>query len=62
MEQIAVADYVHHAENRDISVLTLINDADYKDGLEKMKSDLKVDPYKQITNDFAEVFFISKKL
>lgn len=62
MEQVAVADYFHHAENRDISVLTLISDDDYEDGLEKMKNDLKVDPGKQITNDFAEVFFISKKL
>lgn len=62
MEEIAVKDYFHHAENRDISVLTLISDKDYEDGLMRMKRDLQLDPSKKITNDFAEVFCVSKKV
>ncbi|WP_261129684.1 class I SAM-dependent methyltransferase [Bacillus sp. Marseille-Q3570] len=61
-EEILVADYIQYAQNRDISVLTLISDTDYEYGLEKMKKDLRLDPLKEITNDFAELFIISKKI
>ena len=62
MENIKVKDYIGYAENRDISVLTLINDKDYEEGLERMRYDLKTNPDKTIVNDFAEMFCIAKKL
>lgn len=62
MENVRVNDYLDYAENRDISVLTLINDKDYKEGLEKMKYDVKNNPDKTIVNDFAGMFLIAKKL
>lgn len=61
MEQIKVMDYIGYAENRDISVLTLISDKDYEEGLERMKYDLQINPDKTIVNDFAEMFCIAKK-
>lgn len=62
MENIRVMDYLSYAENRDISVLTLINDKDYEEGLERMRYDLKNNPAKTIVNDFAEMFYIAKKI
>lgn len=62
MENVRVMDYIGYAENRDISVLTLINDKDYEQGLERMKYDIKINPDKTIVNDFAEMFCIAKKL
>ncbi|WP_261134814.1 methyltransferase domain-containing protein [Bacillus sp. Marseille-Q3570] len=62
MEEISVADYIQFAQNRDISVLTLISDINYEYGLEKMEHDLQLDPHKTITNEFAELFIISKKM
>lgn len=62
MEKIRVSDYLSHAVNRDISVLTLINDRDYEEGLERMKYDLSMNPNKTIVNDFAEMFCIARKL
>jgi len=62
MENIRVNDYLNYAENRDISVLTLINDKDYEEGLERMRYDVKTNPDKTIVNDFAEMFCISKKI
>lgn len=53
---------MHYAENRDISVLTLVDDKDYEEGLERMKYDVKTNPDKTLVNDFAEMFLISKKL
>ncbi|UOR10346.1 class I SAM-dependent methyltransferase [Halobacillus amylolyticus] len=61
MESIRVADYLKHAENRDISVLTLINDEDYYNGLTKMKYDVEMDADKTIVNDFSELICIAKK-
>lgn len=61
MDNIRVNDYLDYAENRDISVLTLINDKDYEEGVERMKYDLKNNPDKTIINDFAEIFFIARK-
>ncbi|MDQ0153962.1 hypothetical protein [Robertmurraya andreesenii] len=62
MENIKVCDYLAHAENRDISVLTLIDDKEYEEGLEKMRFDVKTNPDKTISNDFAELVCIAKKL
>ncbi|MFB6467875.1 class I SAM-dependent methyltransferase [Cytobacillus sp. Hz8] len=62
MEKIKVADYLNHALNRDISVLTLINDRDYEEGLERIRYDLKINENKTILNDFAEMFCIAKKI
>ncbi|RCW62585.1 class I SAM-dependent methyltransferase [Saliterribacillus persicus] len=62
MESIKVIDYLDYAKNRDISVLTLINDKDYEEGLGKMIDDIKTNPDKTIVNDFAEMFCITKKL
>lgn len=61
MVPIKVKDYMGYAENRDISVLTLIDDADYEEGLDKLRFDVKKNPDKIITNDFAEMFCIAKK-
>ena len=62
MENIRVMDYLSYAENRDISVLTLINEMDYEEGLERMRYGLKNNPDKTIVNDFAEMFCIAKKI
>ncbi|SHM46208.1 class I SAM-dependent methyltransferase [Gracilibacillus kekensis] len=61
MEEIKVVDYLKLAENRDISVLTLISDQDYQEGLEKMKFDLNKNRGKTIINDFAEMFCLAGK-
>lgn len=62
MENIRVMDYLGYAENRDISVLTLINDKDYEEGLERMRYDIKTNSDKTILNDFAEMFCFAKKI
>lgn len=62
MKKVMIADYLDHAENRDISVLTLISETDYREGLEKMRYDVKNNPDKTIVVDFAELFCIAKKL
>ncbi|WP_226894732.1 hypothetical protein [Oceanobacillus oncorhynchi] len=61
LEKIRVSDYLGYAENRDISILTLIDDQDYQEGLEKMRYDVKRNPKKTIVTDFAEMFCISTK-
>lgn len=61
MENIKVSDYIDYAVNRDISVLTLISDKDYEEGLERMRYDVRTNPDKTIVNDFAEMFCIAKK-
>ncbi len=61
MEQVRVADYLGFAENRDISVLTLLSDQDYQLGLEKMRYEVTADPEKTIVTDFAELFCLAEK-
>ncbi|MFG6149397.1 class I SAM-dependent methyltransferase [Halobacillus sp. B23F22_1] len=61
MENVRTADYLSYAENRDISVLTLIDDKAYERGLNRMRGDVHINPDKKITNDFAEIFCIAKK-
>lgn len=62
MEENKVADYLAHAENRDISVLSLLNDTDYFEGLERMRRDVKTNPDKKVVTDFAELFCIAQKI
>ncbi|MBM7583915.1 ubiquinone/menaquinone biosynthesis C-methylase UbiE [Bacillus pakistanensis] len=62
LEKVRVSDYLGYAENRDISILTLIDDQDYQEGLEKMRYDVKNNPDKTIVNDFAEMFCFSRKM
>ncbi|MFG6116160.1 class I SAM-dependent methyltransferase [Halobacillus sp. MO56] len=61
MENIKIADYLGLVENRDISVLTLIDDEEYNQGLYRMKQDLEESPDKKVTNDFSELICIAKK-
>ncbi|SFJ30175.1 Ubiquinone/menaquinone biosynthesis C-methylase UbiE [Halobacillus dabanensis] len=61
MENIKIADYLGHVENRDISVLTLIDDEEYNQGLYWMKQDLERSPEKKVTNDFSELICIARK-
>ena len=61
MENIKIADYIGHVENRDISVLTLIDDEEYNQGLYRMKQDLEESPEKKVTNDFSEFICIAQK-
>nr|WP_289038129.1 class I SAM-dependent methyltransferase [uncultured Allobacillus sp.] len=61
MQHIKLHDYIEHVENRDISVLTLIDDECYTEGLSRMKADIKRNPEKTIINDFAELFCIAVK-
>ena len=44
-----------------ISILSLIDDKEYREGLEKMRYDLQSNPNKTIINDFAEMLCIAKK-
>ncbi|MDQ0218737.1 GrpB-like predicted nucleotidyltransferase (UPF0157 family) [Peribacillus cavernae] len=62
MEEIKVADYINHGENRDISALTLISDKNYQTGLGRMRYDISENPDKTIMNDFAELFCVTRKL
>ncbi|GAB2565111.1 class I SAM-dependent methyltransferase [Gracilibacillus alcaliphilus] len=62
LEKVKVSDYLEYAENREISILTLISDQDYQEGLEKMRDEVKINPDKTIVNDFAEMFCISRKM
>ncbi|MBO8173451.1 MAG: methyltransferase domain-containing protein [Bacillaceae bacterium] len=61
METIRLADYLLYAENRDISVLTLLQDEDYKHGLEQMKKDVHADPQMSRIVDFAELDCVARK-
>jgi hypothetical protein len=42
--------------------LTLIDDGEYLEGLEKMRFEVKKDPQAKITIDFAELFCVAKKI
>ncbi|MCP3029508.1 class I SAM-dependent methyltransferase [Halobacillus sp. A5] len=61
MENIKAADYVHHVANRDISVLTLIDDEEYEHGFDKMKQDIRHDPGIKVINDFSELVCTARK-
>ncbi|WP_175614501.1 class I SAM-dependent methyltransferase [Piscibacillus halophilus] len=61
MQKIKLKDYLFYADNRDISVLILISDDDYKLGLNNMKTDLKHDSNHEITVDFAVMNVLARK-
>ncbi|MCA1010532.1 class I SAM-dependent methyltransferase [Halobacillus halophilus] len=60
-EEVAVADYLPYAVNRDISVLTLISDEAYEKGLNKMQQEVEKDPFLTIPHEFAELYLTAKK-
>ncbi|ARI77891.1 class I SAM-dependent methyltransferase [Halobacillus mangrovi] len=62
LKEVKIAEYLHFAENRDISALTLISEDEYKEGLERMRLDVQVDPEATVVNDFAELFCVADKI
>jgi ubiquinone/menaquinone biosynthesis C-methylase UbiE len=62
MQHTKVVDLLEHAKNRDISVLTLIDENQYIKGLEALTSDVYNNPEGKIVCDFAELFCSAKKL
>ena len=61
MQSMEISKLLSYAENRDISILTLIDDRDYIKGLEKMRSEIQNEPKAKLVCDFAEMFCIAKK-
>lgn len=57
-----VSHLLAYAENRDISILTLLKDSDYESGLEKMKYELYNNSDAAVTCDFAELSCSARKL
>ncbi|OOM70898.1 class I SAM-dependent methyltransferase [Clostridium sp. BL-8] len=57
-----LSNLLDYVENKDISILTLLRDSDYKSGLEKMRYEINNNPNTTIVCDFAEMFCIAKKL
>jgi len=62
MQAMEVSNLLGYAENRDISILTLIEDKEYIKGIEKMKSEINKEPEASLVCDFAEMFCIAKKI
>ncbi len=62
MEEIKLNDYLMDVENRDISVLTLIDDKEYLKGYERLKNELTNSHDTKIVNDFAMINVIARKL
>ena len=60
MQSIGVSEILTYVENRDISVLTLIDDIDYNKGLEKIKSEVHNEPKVKLACDFTEMFCTAK--
>lgn len=60
-ETTKVTEFIEHARNKDISVLTLISESDYKAGIEKMEQMIQLDYEATIVNDFAIIDVISTK-
>ena len=61
IQSTKIADYMDHVYNRDISILTIINDEEYQKGIELMEYRIRKDPEAIIVNDFAEIFVIATK-
>lgn len=57
-----VKDFIDYVYNRDISVLNIIPDSEYKQGLEQMEYLINKDSDSKILNDFAHVTIIAKKV
>ncbi|AGK95698.1 hypothetical protein [Clostridium pasteurianum] len=62
MKAQKVSDLLTYVENRDISILTLLKDSDYEQGLEKMKYEVNNNPQAAVICDFAELFCVAEKL
>lgn len=61
LKEARIADLIEHVRNRDISVLTLIDDEEYIKGFEKMEHELKNDNEAKIIVDFADLFVVGRK-
>jgi len=57
-----VKDFIEYVYNRDISVLNIILDREYIQGLKQMEYLLNKDPDVTIINDFADITIIAKKI
>ncbi|MFD2924050.1 class I SAM-dependent methyltransferase [Halobacillus naozhouensis] len=62
MKKVKVADYLDHVKNRDISVLTLLDDKEYAEGLDRIIYDLNRNSDKEIINDFSELICVAQKI
>ncbi len=62
MRLMEISSLLPYVENKDISILTLIDEKDYLNGLEKMKSDIQNNSEAKVVCDFAEMFCVAKKL
>lgn len=62
MQHRKVSDLLEYVENRDISVLTLIDEKEYLRGLETMKHEVSNEPDIRIVCDFADLFCVARKL
>jgi ubiquinone/menaquinone biosynthesis C-methylase UbiE len=56
-----LAECIQHARNRDISVLTLIDEKDYQAGMERLETEFNREPEAFIEQDFAELHLIAVK-
>ncbi|MDN4592608.1 class I SAM-dependent methyltransferase [Polycladomyces subterraneus] len=56
-----LAECIQYARNRDISVLTLIDEKDYQAGVERLETEFNRDPEASIVQDFAEMHLIALK-
>ncbi|MBH8599727.1 MULTISPECIES: class I SAM-dependent methyltransferase [unclassified Thermoactinomyces] len=61
MTSMPLTECMQHARNRDISVLTLIDEKDYQAGVERLETELNRDSEASIINDFAELHLIAVK-
>lgn len=62
MQGTIITELLEYAKNRDISVLTLIDEKEYLRGLKELEAEASDNPDKRITDDFAEMYIIAKKL
>lgn len=62
MQSTSVTELLGYARNRDISVLTLIDEKEYRRGLAALEAEASENPDKRITDDFADMYCIAKKL
>lgn len=61
MQSKAISELLPYAENRDISVLTLLDEQDYVQGLEQMQAAVYKQPAAKVICDFADLYCIATK-
>ncbi|MFD1020863.1 class I SAM-dependent methyltransferase [Thalassobacillus hwangdonensis] len=61
MGELRVRDYLHHVENKDISVFTLIDEKAFEEGKQRMIDDVAKDPEKTIVNQFSKLNVVAEK-